>query len=268
LTAERALATRAERAQDAAPPAFAAAPAVPLHAGSALGFPRHDFAAIPVRPQLQRQHVGEDPALAARRLAAADAARNAAERIQRALRLGLLWALEAPVPGGVVFGPDGKKETFAERAARLRELAIDLGHFASELEQTMLTPERLSPEFPEAEATYEPGGTQVRKDTLILYARREIERGRKKDPMFRNTFYIDVEPLPTPQAPRAFTSTATDVGLISVPDPENAPLVFQRVTGFEDPPTKKGARVVTVWEDDFGFFYNRKGRKFYLPGRP
>jgi hypothetical protein len=226
--------------------------------------PVHDFAQVPV---LQRQHVGEDPALAARRLAAADAARSAAERIQRALRLGLLWPMEAQVQGGVIFGgPGGQEETFAKRAARLRQLAIDLGRFASNLEQTMVTPEELSIDFP-GDVTFEPGGTQVRKDTLILYARWELERRGKGDPMMLNTFYIDVEPLPTPQAPRAFTTAATYVDNIVVPDPENAPLVYSRLTqygGWQ----KQGARIIPVFEDDFGFYYNRKGRKFYLPGRP
>jgi hypothetical protein len=228
-------------------------------------WPVHDFAQVPV---LQRQPVLEDPALRTRRLAAADAARGAAERIQRALRGGLLWPLEAAEPGGVAFGaPNPRRETFTERATRLRQLAISLGQLASDLEHRILTPERLSTEFPDG-ASYEPGGPQLRQDLLILYTRWEIERrGGKVDPWLLNTFYIETEPLPTPQAPRAFTTAATEVDLIIVPDVENAPLTYQRVTGFEGR-HPKGTLVRTVWEDQFGYFYNRKGRKFYLPGRP
>jgi len=60
----------------------------------------------------------------------------------------------------------------------------------------------------------------------------------------------------------------TDTGIyLLVPDADNAPLVYKRLTGkegWQKPP----AVVVTVWSDDRGYYYNSKRGKVRLPERP
>jgi hypothetical protein len=227
--------------------------------------PVHDFARVPV---LQRQDDDEDPTVAARRHAAADAARRAVEKIRKGLSGGYLWPVEAAIEGGVVVGGQGgREETFAEREARLRRLAIDLGQLASELDQTPIAAERLEPTFTTGSSNWDISGPEDWQDVLVLHTRRQAEAGVDPDLIFEDHWYIETDPVAQRQAPRA-RSRETSLGIyLIVPDPENAPLTYRVSTGYEGW-QEKGAVVVTVWSDDFGYFYYHKGKKIYLPGRP
>jgi hypothetical protein len=268
VIAERAVATRPEPAREPAPAAFAAAPAAPLAAVHAAGYPRHDFRAIPVRPRLQRQPAEEDPAVHARRLAAANGARNAAEHVRRAIARGLLWPGEAATAGGVnLGGPTGWDETTAERQARLRQLTVDLIRLSIDLDTNPITADRLATKWESpGGGSWEITGPQLWQDVLVLYTHWKEDHGADSAEIFHNHPYIETEPLPTPQVAPVRTPRATDTGIyLIVPDAVNEPLVYQRLTGYEG--WRRGV-IVTVWVDDFGYFYMSQGRKIYLPRRP
>jgi hypothetical protein len=50
---------------------------------------------------------------------------------------------------------------------------------------------------------------------------------------------------------------------IIVPDPENQPFVYHRLTQHE--PFHGPGVIMEVWHDDFGYYYPYKDQKHYLP---
>ena len=97
---------------------------------------------------------------------------------------------------------------------------------------------------------------------------RNYAAGKSLEEAFENIFSIQTAPIPTAAIRRSPVARATETGIyLIVPDPENAPLVYRRLTGYEG--WQERGAIVTVWSDDFGYFYyGGEGRKNYLPGRP
>jgi hypothetical protein len=61
--------------------------------------------------------------------------------------------------------------------------------------------------------------------------------------------------------------TALELGIwLVVPDPENAPLEYQKVD--KNTPLEGRGPIVSVFRDESGYFYTYKGRRVYLPERP
>jgi len=113
----------------------------------------------------------------------------------------------------------------------------------------------------------EAGSTDPSKDTKMFYAHRGQALGQYGWNLFGNWSYIGTAPLPIPAVRRAPISRGFSTGIyILVPDPKNAPLVYQRVTGYEG--WQSAGVVMTVWKDDIGYYYHGTDGKIYLPRRP
>src|SRR5205823_9766570 len=162
-----------------------------------------------------------------------------------------------PVQGGVSVRGLGT-QTFAERETHLRRLAAELYQFAAELQETTVTRDRFDRKFSAVGAEFEIAPAGVWQDAQVLYVRWKLDRVTNPDVLQFLSYHYISEPLPTPQAPRAAVQHATETSiLINVPDPENAPLAYTLVTGYEG---QKSGYVISVWEDDLGYFYySRRG---------
>lgn len=211
----------------------------------------------------------EDPALRRRRLAVAQAARNASEHIRDALARGLLWKFETITIDGVKH--QAAAETLAVREARFKQLIADLALLSSELLTAPIPPAWLAAEVEFAGADVpiiEAGGPDaVVKDTKMFYAHRGKALGRPSWLVWRNWFHLDTAPLPTPAVRRRPTSRGVATGIyIHVPDAQHAPLLYRRLTGYDG--WQDRGVIVTVWQDDIGCYYHRGDSKIYLPRRP
>ena len=218
---------------------------------------------------LQRQPAHGYPALRRRRLDAAVAARTAIDRLTRALDRGYLLPGEVLIEGDRIEAPDeARVESRTARDERLRQLIRDLRGLVVDLETGPVDPTWFEPRIELERVSYEIGGSQVWQDTVALYLHRHHDAGRPLDEAWENTFSIQVAPIPTAAVRRSPVARATETGIDPiVPDPENAPLVYRRLTQYEG--WQERGAIVTVWSDDFGYFYwGGERRKNYLPGRP
>ncbi len=226
----------------------------------------HSFSQTPV---LRRQPANEDPELRRRRLEAAAAARRAVDRLTQALDRGYLLQGEALTEDGLIEARDEVRiESRATRETRLRVLITDLRGLVVDLEAGPVDPTWFEERITEGRINYEVGGSQVWQDTAALYLHRNYAAGQSLEVAFDNVFSIQTAPIPTAAIRRSPVARAAETSIyLIVPDPENAPLVYRRVTGYEG--WQERGVIVTVWSDDFGYFYyGGKGRKNYLPGRP
>ena len=234
---------------------------------SATGSPSHSFSQTPV---LQRQPANEHPALRRRRLDAAVAARAAVDRLTQAVDRGYLLNHEAVgADGRIEAAAEQRIETRSARDARLRELIRDLRGLVVDLETGPVDPTWFEDTIETERASFGVGGSQVWQDTAALYLHRTYYGlGKSLEAAFDNVLSIQIAPVPTPAVRRSPVARATDTGIyLTVPDPVNAPLVYRRLTGHEG--WQERGAVVTVWSDDFGYFYwGGQSRKNYLPGRP
>ncbi len=233
---------------------------------SVTGSPSHSFSQTPV---LQRQPANEDPALRRRRLDAAVAARTAIDRLTQALDRGYLLQGEALTDDGRIESRDEARiESRSVREARLRQLIRDLRALVVDLEAGPVDPTWFEPRIELGRVNYNVDGPPVWKDTVALYLHRNHAAGGSLEEAFENTFSIQTAPIPTAAIRRSPVARATETGIyLIVPDPENAPLVYRRLTQYEG--WQERGAIVTVWSDDFGYFYwGGEGRKNYLPGRP
>ncbi len=92
--------------------------------------------------------------------------------------------------------------------------------------------------------------------------------GRDMEDISRNLFYLNTDPIPSRRVERVVMRSGIGLGIyIVIPDPDNEPLVYHRLTKYE--PFFQGKGIIgEVWQDDFGYYYPYKGQKHYLPGRP
>jgi uncharacterized protein DUF4157 len=215
---------------------------------------------------------GEDPTLRARRLAVIAAAGNAIQRLRGALAGGFIWPfVETVTPNGVDHAPfygQPTPETAASREARLRELIADLIRLSIELESAPIPAAWLAPN-----AQFSGGSigihaaTQTEQDTLMFYTHRSAALGRDMNRTFLSGYYINAAPLPNRQMAPVPIRSGVGLGIyIVVEDPDNAPLVYRRLTSREGWNTR--GVIMEVWSDDSGYYYPYQGRKVYLPGRP
>lgn len=211
---------------------------------------------------------GETEEQEARRRAIIDAANTARARLVDALARGQLWPEESEVEGGVSSLVSGETETIEAREARLRGIVRDLIGLVRELESGPVPEAWLETEL------REPGGSlsigsETRPawlDTVAAYANRAQAAGMSLDEVYFNLAYINTDPLPGRRiTPARISPRGINIGAwIVVPDPENAPLDYYLLTGFEE---VRGP-IMEVWEDDFGYFYMYKGERHYLPRSP
>lgn len=249
------------------PPTASLPSPAPVTVGHAAASPSgHSFSATPV---LQRQPAPEDPDLRRRRLAAATAARTAIERLSRALDRGYLLDGEVLTSDGRIDAIyEARIETRQAREARLRGLIRDLRALVIVLDSGPVGPSWFDPRIEEPTVSYEVGGPEAWQDTAALYLHRQQNAGESLAAADENVFSIQTAPIPTPVVARAPVRTGIGTGIyLIVPDPENAPLVYRRLTGYEG--WQERGVIVEVWSDDFGYFYwAGEGRKTYLPERP
>ncbi len=226
----------------------------------------HSFSSTPV---LQRQQGTEDPDRRGRRLAAAAAGRTAIERLARALDRGYLLEGEVLTSDDRInYIYEGRIESRPSREARLRRLIVDLRSLVIDLDSGPVDPAWFEPNISTPRVNYGVGGPQVWQDTAALYLHRQQATGQSLETAFDNVGAIQTAPIPTPAVRRSPVRTGVGIGIyLVVPDPEDAPLVYHRLTGYEG--WQERGVIVEVWSDDFGYFYwGGEDRKIYLPGRP
>jgi hypothetical protein len=214
----------------------------------------------------------EDPVLRARRLAAIAAARNAIAHLSTGLGSGYIWPFEA-LSGDtidmVAITGESVPEVVAHRTSRLRQLLADLIAMVSELEAAPIPSTWMTEvaTFPGKGTIQVGGSSQAWQDVLNFYDIRAAQHGRDYDDVWRNTFYIEIAPIPTRQVAITPIRSGVELGLyIVVDDPDNAPLVYHRLTPYEG--WNSRGVIMSVWLDDFGYYYPYRGQKHYLPGRP
>lgn len=238
---------------------------------TALGFPEVPLqvARQPARPgstQAADPFASETPALRTRRQVAIRGAQDAIENLRTALSRGYVWDFETVTADGVNVRTND--EAFDHREARLKQLMVDLALMSSELQTAPVPAAWLAPEVASEGGVIGTESTDpTKRDVKLFYAHRAKGRGEAGGRIFNNMHYIDTAPVPKPAVRRAPTSAGSGLGIyITVPDPKNAPLVYQRVTGYEG--WQAHGTVLEVWSDDVGYYYHGKLGNVYLPGKP
>jgi uncharacterized protein DUF4157 len=182
----------------------------------------------------------ETPELEARRRAAVEGANSARERLVDALARGYLWRSEGAAEGGVYSMLTEAVEPLADRERRLRKLIQDLIGLARDLESGPIPAEWLEAEVTEPGASFSAGNETAAgarwTDVVMFYAHRQVGLGMTTDEIWLYAEYIQTEPIRTSQIARARISPrGINIGAwIVVPDPENAPLDYYSLTGFEE----------------------------------
>lgn len=217
----------------------------------------------------------EDPALRQRRLAVIAFSQPLIKHLRDALARGYVWPFETVTANEITSQITLTKETFAVREARLRQLMIDLELMSSELASA---PIPYGWTAHEVRFTRKDGGGSMAvewndpkrtalKDTKMFYAHRGQAAGADQTLLMDNWSHLEMPPRRVAAVRRAQTRSATDTGIyLVVPDSKNAPLVYHRLTGYEG--WRSQGVIVTVWNDDAGYFYYGHDGKIYLPERP
>jgi hypothetical protein len=212
------------------------------------------------------EEMAAEPVDSARRAAAADGLRVAIDRIRSALQRGYLFEHET-IEGDSVTTIEGDVESRAAREARLRRLLTDLRDLLVELDGGKVPDDWFNPQASAPKLRVGVHGTQPWRDAGALYLNRQVSLGRDLSAAGKNVFYIQTAPVSERRTRPAAMAIGVQTGLfLLVPDPENAPLVYERVS-----PTmtwSSRGTIVEVWRDDLGYYYPYQGKKIYLPGRP
>ena len=210
----------------------------------------------------------EDPALRIRRFAAIRKARVVISRLVGALSRGYIWRVESVGSGGIYLRHMGVVESVARREARLRNLIGAMILLVRELETAPIPSAWLAPSVSAQTGTLTAGSARdpALTDLLMFYAHRGSQMGRSNDLLYNNIAYIMDAPGTTRAVSRAAVSRGIATGIyIHVPDPENEPMVYRRLTGREGWP--QSGVSLDVMHDSFGYYYVYRGRKHYLPAR-
>jgi hypothetical protein len=163
----------------------------------------------------------------------------------------------------------GIYETISRRERRLRELVNDLIRTVIVLESGLIPAEWLEPVVRSGSASLEAGSVSdpAWTDAVMFYAHYANGLGRSQDLLYNNISYIAYAPDIRPSVSPARMVRGVPTGInIHVPDPENEPLVYQRVTGFER--LERGGVILEVWHDSFGYYYLYRGERHDLPREP
>jgi hypothetical protein len=107
------------------------------------------------------------------------------------------------------------------------------------------------------------------EDPLRFFSNWQLEQGQDAGILTINLTYIPDPPQTTrtPGIPRVPISSGVSAGIwIVVPDPDNKPLEYHRLSSHEV--WNGPGEIIEVWHDDSGYYYNNKGQKHYLPERP
>lgn len=102
----------------------------------------------------------------------------------------------------------------------------------------------------------------------ILYLQQLQMQGVNVKDAYLSLDYLRGQPVTTRRVPRGRIDQARPLGMnIFVPDPENQPLVYQRVRGNTPQGTQADTQstVFEIWHDANGYFYMNKGLRHYLP---
>ena len=163
----------------------------------------------------------------------------------------------------------GINETISNRERRLRELVNDLIQTVIALESAPISAAWLDPivrsgsGFLEAASISDPAWT----DAVMFYAHHGNGLGCSLNLLYSNIVYIMYAPNVRRTISPAVIARGIRTGInIHIPDPENEPLVYQRVTGFER--LEERGVILEVWHDSFGYYYLYRGVRHDLPGEP
>jgi hypothetical protein len=214
---------------------------------------------------------GEDATMRARRLAAIRALRNAITRLDGGLAGGYLWPFESATASGIdvaIFPGQPVSETTAARAARLKQMLVDLNTIVTLLEGAPIPAAWLAGDatFP-GKGTIGATGPQDWQDAQMFYAHQGAAKGMTMDAVTTNLFYLETDPIPTKKVRPAAYHTGVQLGIyIIVPDEKNHPLDYRRFDQHEGWNT---GEAIPVWLDDIGHYYiGKDGTRHYLPDRP
>jgi hypothetical protein len=218
---------------------------------------------------------------------------QATDNVLRLLRTGgLLRHTEAPVTRngvrGIVYGAHSvgtSSEVFvsyADRDVRLRRIVrslIEMGRFY----RTAPIPSAFTPPEPATEGSgfvsvvrHPPGsgvGTSSYQGSSAEWAdlQAAFERYRmalgQDGPQYENDwYYIDpretIEPGAAQGAPRASRGVPSGAYMV-FPDLDGDPLRSWLLDGFT--PVPRGSVIVELWHDDFGYYYEHRGRRIDVP---
>jgi hypothetical protein len=201
-----------------------------------------------------------DPRLREVRMQMAGAVRAGIAKVARALGQGLLWPREAPSGNGAIYTAsslDGDPrprvvESGEQRETRLRRLIDDMAATLHHLQGTLPLPPDV--EWQALWNAREVGNAQTRASELLEWLQRQRNRAT---PYYNTTIALFRDPIPAPAIARVRLRSAIATGFwLVVPDPDRRPMDFSCLTGFQE---KRGV-IVDVQEDEFGCFYNWKGR--------
>jgi hypothetical protein len=211
---------------------------------------------------LQRQPAaGEDPDLKARRIAAANAARIAIDRVRLALQRGYLFEGEE-FEDDLIRTLDDELESPPERQARLRRLASDLHDLLVQLDAGPVPDSWFEEQTEQGKLSVGVHDGEW-QDVSALYLHRQVSLGRDLEASSKNVFYIRTEPVPEKRTKGAAIAGGIQTGrFVVVPDAENDPL---RVYSVSPSTTTTEGEIVELWHDDLGYYYLYGGRKIYLP---
>lgn|GEM_PF-2076251 len=210
----------------------------------------------------------EDPALRTRRRAAIRKARSVYRRLLGALSRGYIWRHEEIRRSGIYLLHMDEIEAIADRASRLRGIVGAMILMVRELETAPIPQDWLAASVSGTAGSLTAGAPdQAMTDVLMFYSHRARQRGLNLDQIHNNLAYIMSTPNPSRAITPALRSRGIPTGInIQVPDPDNEPLVYRRVTGFER--MRPVGVIVEVMHDSFGYYYMYRSRQHYLPERP
>jgi hypothetical protein len=223
----------------------------------------------------------EDPAARDRRMRAIRGAQITIDNIRAALSRGHRFGFERVTSSGIAFrlGPADVGETGTGRRDRLLRLVSDLIAMIMVLERgpapaawaapAVRLPEGLAfgvktPPSVAMSMAVEPEF----QDAAMMYAQRAASAGLDSNLIDVNTYYIGVPPIPVRESslPR-IAEGGVQLGIyIVVPDPDNEPMEYHRLSRTENWPDAE--TIFEVWHDRFGYYYLYGSRKHYLPERP
>lgn len=182
------------------------------------------------------------------------------------------------VPPNTLGTADETFQTYAERDARLRRIIRNLMAMGRRYRTTAL-PSMLPPAT-EAEdgsfgTTIETGGgntasysglTSAWPELQAAYELYRMEIGETGEEFALDWYYLDPAPVIDTGAARGARRMGRGVpsgAYMVVPDIENDPLRYWRLTGFD--PIPRGSVIVEFWHDDFGYYYTHRDQRIDVP---
>ncbi|HTQ29772.1 MAG TPA: DUF4157 domain-containing protein [Opitutaceae bacterium] len=256
----------------------------------ARGETAHALAA-PAGAALRSPFDSETPAERTRRQTLLQSISNATNTLIRLLQTSGLMNFETATTrngvDGVVYIPLGANSPFAsyaDRNAQIRRIIGNLQAMGTQYRTTPV-PGSFTPPTPTpstggymSSVPYPPGGKMsgvnfqssnaAWADLQAAYERNLLSQGLNtgQSPYDRDWFYLDPTATVAPGAARGVQQlrAGTQTGIyVVVPDIENEPLRYWRLTGSS--PTPRGSTTVELWVDQLGYYYMYRGQRISVP---